>query len=90
MPNVDHELDEAKSLTGGLAASASKSRRFPQVAGLIWSLLVMTNATSVIPQSYDLMQDMGQGAVASGWVIGCCWALEALTVIAMQFFAQKL
>mmetsp|Transcript_17861 Transcript_17861/g.46024 ORF Transcript_17861/g.46024 Transcript_17861/m.46024 type:complete len:481 (+) Transcript_17861:65-1507(+) len=90
MPKVDHGLDEAKSLTGGLAASSSKSRRFPQAASLIWGILLMTNATSVIPESYTLMKDMGQGAVASGWVIGCGWALQALTVAAMQCFAQKL
>ena len=47
-------------------------------------VIVMANGTEVIPDSYDLVGELGYGAAASGWLIGCFLFLECPLCIVMK------
>jgi len=77
----------------GIARSKSALQqplRLHQVFSIYGDGLICANATSIVPESYDLMMALGQGATASGSLLGSSWCLSAISVIVIRSMDKRL
>jgi hypothetical protein len=51
-----------------------------QVISPLFILFYFANTTVVIPDSYDLVLEMGGGATVSGWLVASAWPLQAVAL----------
>eukprot|EP00450_Noctiluca_scintillans_P033354 CAMPEP_0194550184 /NCGR_PEP_ID=MMETSP0253-20130528/95584_1 /TAXON_ID=2966 /ORGANISM="Noctiluca scintillans" /LENGTH=486 /DNA_ID=CAMNT_0039397621 /DNA_START=46 /DNA_END=1506 /DNA_ORIENTATION=+ len=79
----------ALCLTSGRTA-LQQPLRTHQIFSIYGDGLICANSTSIIPESYDLMMKMGQGATASGSLIGSSWCLSVLSVILVRSLEHRL
>jgi len=64
--------------------------RLHQMFSIYGDGLICANATSIVPESYDLMLALGQGATVSGSLIGSSWCLSAMAVIVIRSMENRL
>jgi len=57
------------------------ARRKVQFFFILFYVLAMAQTLVVLPDSYDLAVDMGQGATFSGLLVGLSWPLQAVAIV---------
>ena len=77
-------MENASEDMAASQVSMERQRRAVQYFVFGMFVIVMANGTEVIPDSYDLVGELGYGAAASGWLIGCFLFLECPLCIVMK------
>mmetsp|Transcript_7346 Transcript_7346/g.14074 ORF Transcript_7346/g.14074 Transcript_7346/m.14074 type:complete len:552 (+) Transcript_7346:51-1706(+) len=85
MMYVDGAMQDTPTAEGHFntkpADKALWGRRKLQVCQLAFLLVAMAQTLVVLPDSYDMARDLGQGALFSGWLVGISWPLQAVAIV---------